>query len=391
MSPERCIYLDHAATSWPKAPGVAVAVAAALGAQLGNPGRAGHRASREAADHIEACRDALARLLGERDTSRVVLAPSCTQALSAALFGVIARERHAGRKPHVATTASEHNAVLRPLFHAADTGDAELAIVPCDSAGRLDPQEIAQHVQPETALVALAHASNVTGIVHDVRAISDAVRARAPEALIVVDAAQTIGMLPVHPAEMGADLVAIGGHKGLLGPPGTGALWVGPRATGRVVPLVHGGTGDSRARAVPDELPRGMESGTANAPACAGLLAALPEVIRGLDEQRLAHELALADRLARAIDALDGIEVVSARDGRRVPVVACRCEAMPGGEYAAALDASFAIACRSGLHCCPLLNDAIGCPDGTLRFSIGWSTTEAEIDAAIAAMRALTA
>jgi cysteine desulfurase / selenocysteine lyase len=387
------IYLDHAATSWPKPPQVARAAAEAIDAELGNAGRAVHAAARRSTAILEDCRKALADLLDEPDASRVVLADGCTYALNVAIHGTInAARRRGDPKPRIVTTQAEHNAVLRPLYTRSDMGEIDLRIAEVDRVGRVHREAVLEAMGDEPVLMlATQHASNVTGAVHPIAEIAGAVRERCAETIILIDAAQTAGLVPLHPRALGVDLVAIGGHKSLLGPPGIGALWVSERAEGCIESIVQGGTGDGRKRSMPDQLPRALESGTRNVPAAAGLLAALAEVRNGFDHDRLEHERALAGRLADRVGDIKGVRIVSDRQGVRTAVVSLVAPGMSAVELATVLDTSFNICAREGLHCAPLLHDAIGCPNGTLRLSVGWSTTEEDIEAAATALEDILA
>lgn len=397
---EELIYLDHSATSWPKADGVGAAMASAV--EAGNPGRGGHRAAREAGAIVDSTRAALASLLGEDDQRRVVFTSGCTDSVHTAIEGVVrACERtEPDSTPEIVFSAIEHNAVARGVAALASVGRASSAIVPVDATTRVDPEAVASACTEKTRLVCVLHASNVTGAVQPIRAIADAVREKAPSALLMVDAAQSIGVIPVRPHEMGADLVALGSHKGLRGPAGVGGLWIGERAWPddgdrggrRIDPVRCGGTGTaSEGDAMPDVLPLAFEAGSANVPAIAGLGAALRQVDLATTAQKqdLARELvtALRDRFGERVTVYGRADDA----GESLPTIALNIDGWDAGDLAQILDASFGIATRAGLHCSPRCHEALGTMDrgGTLRVSLGATTTRADTDRLLEALGAV--
>ena len=384
--PDRLVYLDHAAASWPKAEGVGAAMAEAI--ESGNPGRGGHRAAREAGAIVDSTRAALAALLGEDDPKRIVFTSGCTDSVHTAIEGVVrACERTGlGERPEVIFSAAEHNAVSRSVAALEGMGRASGTVVPVDEHTRIDPEAVASACSERTRLVCVLHASNVTGAVQPIRAIADALRKRAPRALVLVDAAQTIGVIPVKPRELGADLVAFGSHKGLRGPSGVGGLWIGERAWPNdgdhlIDPVRCGGTGTaSEGDAMPDALPLAFESGSANVPAIAGLGAALrSHTAASIESKRhLADELtsALRERFGDRVTVYGRTDVGT----ESLPTVTVNFEGWDAGDLAQVLDASFGIATRAGLHCAPRCHGALGTLDrgGALRISLGATTTKAE-------------
>lgn len=373
------IYLDAAATSYPKAPGVAEAMVRTLAEAGGNPGRSGHALAVAAQAIVSDTRRRLAAFLGAPDPTRVVFTANATDALNLALFGLL----HPGER--VVTTTMEHNAVVRPLAALAARG-VVVDRVACAPDGSLDPDDLARALRAgRTRLVAMIHASNVTGTILPAR---EAARlAHEHGALLLLDAAQTAGVLPLDVREVGADLVAVPGHKGLLGPPGTGALWVAPGVA--LAPLRHGGTGvRSEEERMPEGLPEGLEAGTLNTAGLAGLGAAL----RFLAERGVAaireRERALTTRLLAGLRGIPGLRLYGPGDPDRQ--VATASIALPGWEpmdLAAALDGSFGVAVRAGLHCAPVAHRTIGtAPLGTVRLSAGCFCTDAEVDEAVAAL-----
>jgi len=377
-------YLDNAATSWPKPPAVAREMVRFLEEIGANPGRSGHRLSVEAGRLVYQAREALAALFDLPDPLRIVFAPNATYALNLALRGLL----HPG--DHVITSGMEHNAVMRPL-RALEAQGVALTVVPCAPDGTLDPEAVRRALRPETALIVLNHASNVCGTILPVAEVGRI--ARQAGRLFLVDAAQTAGVLPISMQEMKIDLLAFTGHKGLLGPTGTGGLAIGERVPlERFEPLVRGGTGSrSEYETQPDFLPDKFESGTLNAVGLAGLLAGLNYLQeRGLAAIR-AQELALTGRLLAGLQGIPGATVYGPPDpARRVAVVSFNLAGLLPSEVALLLDERYDIACRPGLHCAPAAHRTLGTfPAGTVRFSLGPFNTAEEVDRAIQAVSSL--
>lgn len=387
----RELYLDHAATALPKAPGVADAVAQALtGTHFGNPGRGSHRQAVEAQRLIDTTRRAAAELLGEPDPDRVAFTAGCTDSLNLAIDGVLAQAEPSEHPLHVVTTQAEHNAVTRPLWHRQQTGRIELTTVPCGADAAVDSGAVAQALRPDTALVALQHASNVTGAVQDIPAVAQAIQERCPEARLLVDAAQTAGVLRLSAHELGADLLAFGAHKGLAGPTGIGGLWVHPRV-GTLPGWRRGGTGtDSNEPAMPSRMPECLESGTANTTALAGLQAALLQP--HAKETTLNTMLAWMDGVMNRTSASEGLTWhASPHDRARVPVACVSLRGWDPAELAAALDTGYGIQCRAGLHCAPGVHRAMGtlATGGALRVSPGPDVKPADADRLVSALTEL--
>lgn len=374
------IYLDNAATSWPKPDAVGAAMLAALDG--GNPGRGAHDAALASGRVLLAVRSRAARLLGAAP-ERVVLTHSATAGLNAAIAGLLSPGDHA------VTTDLEHNSVLRPLYRARAQGVA-LTIVRSER-GVVTPEAVAESLRPSTRLVVLTHASNVLGTVQP---IEDVARKCAERGVpVLVDAAQTAGLLPIDVDGWGLAALACGGHKGLLGPAGTGLLLLGEGVRPRAFEV--GGTGfDSLSETMPAELPEALEAGTPNVPGLAGLAASLDHV-----RDQVLHGSWRCVALARARELRDGLlatgrwaapDIDPAAWG--VPVLAGNLLDASGavidpGEVADAL-AERGIAVRSGFHCAPLLHARYGTgATGMVRFSPGHGTTVAEIDATAAAVR----
>lgn len=376
------IYLDNAATSFPKPPAVGSAIVEFLANSAGNPGRSGHALAVAAQRVVANTRAGLAHFFGVSDPSRIVFALNTTDAINIALWGLLSPG------DRVVTTSVEHNAIARPLTALADVG-VEVVRAPCAPDGTLDPSDVARLVvEKPTRLVAMTHASNVTGAI--LPAAEVAAIAHQHGALMLLDAAQTAGVLPIDVGRMQVDLLAFPGHKGLLGPTGTGGLYVAPEVKPR--PTRQGGTGTrSEEDRQPDQLPESLESGTVNTVGIAGLAASLEYVTaRGL-ETIAAHERCLTERLLKGLSGIPGLTVHGPRDAsRQVATVSITLEGWEPVDLGAALDSSFGVAVRPGLHCAPLAHRTIGTyPRGTVRLSPGPFTTEDEIDGALAALSAL--
>ncbi|HYT95228.1 MAG TPA: aminotransferase class V-fold PLP-dependent enzyme [Gemmataceae bacterium] len=367
------IYLDNAATSFPKPEVVYQALDAFARQSLANPGRAGHKMALAAERALDDGRHLLNQFFHGEGPERFVFTLNCTDALNMAFKGVLAEG------DHVITTDLEHNSVSRPLRAMELAGRITLTRLRADGSGTLDPDAVRRAITPRTRLIALTHASNVLGTVQPIGAIGRIARER--DLLFLVDAAQTAGVLPVDVQVLCIDLLAFPGHKGLLGPTGTGALYVGSRA--KVGAWREGGTGgDSASETQPREFPYFLEGGTPNVLGVAGLTAGIKYVQeQGLDRIH-AHETALTERLWRRLDEIGGYEVFGHRDlSRRVGTISFRNEALPAAELGGILDQAFEIAVRPGLHCAPYIHRSLGTfPEGTVRVSPGPFNTEEEID-----------
>ncbi len=357
------LYLDHAATSFPKAPGVAEEAARFLREDAGNAGRGGHALARRAADAVERARGELARLLGVGDAQRLALLPGCTAALNTALRATL----RPGQRVVIGPEA--HNAVLRPLHLLAAERGVIVEEVACDDLLRWDLEDLERRLRAApTAAVVVTHGSNVTGAVQDLPQV--VALARAAGARVVVDAAQTAGAVPLDLDALGADLVAFSGHKGLLGPTGIGGLVVA--ADLAVPPLVVGGTGTASEReAPPAELPGALEAGTANSLACAATATAARWVREQTPAALHARAAAAGARLREGLAEVPGVRLHAAAGPDDLPVVSFTVEGWDVHELATALDAAGACV-RAGLHCAPRAHRRLGtAPGGTLRASAG--------------------
>ena len=361
------IYLDNAATSYPKPPEVAKAVSGVMEKIGGNPGRGGHAGALAGGRIMEACRETAARYAGVSAPERVIFCLNCTDALNTAIRGTL----HAGDE--VLVSHAEHNAVMRPLMGYHDAGKITVRILPPDEKGLLSPAAVTEAIGPRTALCVLCHASNVTGVIQPAREIARACHEKGVPLLL--DAAQTAGTEDI--AAVRADMVAMPGHKGLLGPMGTGLLCLGDGMLPR--PLREGGTGSaSESLRQPAMLPDRLESGTANLPGIAGLLQGMKFALR----HRAAvaeYEQALRVRLRDGLMNIPGVSVYEgAADVPHTAVVSFNIRGMDSGQAADALDRR-RIAVRGGLHCAPSIHAWLG-TDGAVRASLGPFNTEKDVD-----------
>ena len=375
------IYLDNAATSWPKPPEVLKAMTDVLEYAGGNPGRSGHRLSIAAARVIYDTREGIARFFGVSDSLRVVFTSNATHAINLALRGIL--------KPgdRVVTSSIEHNAVMRPLRSLEKQG-VRLNIVPCASDGSLDVRKFGKAINSTTRLVVLTHASNVVGTILPVAEITSI--AHQAGALVLVDAAQTAGAIPIGIKAMGIDLLAFTGHKELQGPPGIGGLVIADGVdVSQIEPLIRGGTGShSDSEEQPEDLPDKFESGTANLVGIVGLGAGLKCIQeQGIDEIRN-HMKKLSLSLIDGLSALPKVKVYGALDPERsVAIVSFTATGKRVSEIGLRLDEEYGILSRVGLHCAPAAHKTIGSfPEGTIRLAPGIFTTMDDIQEAIQAI-----
>jgi cysteine desulfurase family protein len=380
------VYLDYAATAAIRPEEVADAVYHFLREVGATPGRAGHAPALAAGRIALRCRLALAELFAiEGDPGRIAFQLNATHALNSALAGFL-RPGDA-----VVRTQYDHNSVRRPVLALASGGVEERVLSGSPDGGvDLDELDLLLRGDNQPArLLAIPHASNVLGSVLPVAAMAE--RAHAVGARVLVDAAQTAGHLPIDVERMGVDLLAFTGHKGLLGPQGTGGLWV--REGVEISSLLHGGTGaDSAAPAMPATYPDHLEAGSQNAPGIAGLLAGVEWVQRSGVAALHLHESTLADRLIAGIRGIDAVTIHSPTTGERVGIVTINCEGVPAAALATRLERQHQVLTRSGLHCAPGAHEVLGTLEtGAVRLSTGWATTESEIDRAVLALADLCA
>ncbi len=379
----RAIYFDNAATSWPKPACVAEAMSLFLANDAANPGRAGHRMAVAAEKMLDRVRKSLADFVRASEPSRVIFSSNGTDALNIALKGLL-REGD-----HVVTTTLEHNSVSRPLEAMSRRGFITLTRVDFSPASCvIDPDDIRRAMTPRTKLVAMTHASNVLGTLQPIEPVGKI--AHDHGARFLVDAAQSIGLVDVDVEAMHVDALAFPGHKGLLGPTGTGALCLSSRiAAEQILPFREGGTGgDSSSPTQPAVFPHLLEGGTPNTVGIAGLGAAIDFVNARGPSQMLAHERAILTKILEAIAALPKIRIFGPKSaGDRVGALSITIDGYSPQEAAAILDESFAIAVRPGLHCAPYAHRTIGTfPDGTVRISPGVFTTSDDVDTLVRAL-----
>lgn len=376
------IYLDNAATTMHKPQTVIDAVTQAM-CSLGNAGRGATSGALDAARTIHGCRAKLARLLGCPRADHVCFTPNSTAALNTVINGVV---RPGDR---VVTTVLEHNSVLRPLNRLAVERDVTVEHAGCDANGVLDYDELERLVTSGTRAVVVTHASNVTGNAVDIARV--AAMAHAAGALVIVDASQSAGTAHIDMQAMGLDVVCFTGHKGLMGPQGTGGLAVAEGID--VAPWAMGGTGVHSFDALqPMEWPTRLEAGTLNGHGVAGLSAGLDFIeAQGGVEAIAAHERALADRFLAGVREIPEIKLYGSFDQpARSAIVSLNVGDIDSAEISDPLMQGWGIATRPGAHCAPLMHRALGTErQGVVRFSFGYFNTNEDVDTAIDALRDL--
>ena len=371
------IYLDSSATSFLKPPQVAEAVFRSFNT-IGNAGRGAHAPTLNASRLIYDTREKLAALFGTPDPSRIVFACNATEALNIAIHGAI----HPGE--HVITTACEHNSVLRPLYLKEEKG-TELTIIPADQKGRIRYDLLESSVKSNTSAIVLTHASNLSGNVTDLAFVSNF--AKKHGLLLIVDASQTAGSLPINVVKMGIDILCFTGHKGLFGPQGTGGLYVREGLT--LSPLKSGGSGvHSFDRHHPTDMPTALEAGTLNGHGIAGLNAGLDYILSTGVKNIHAKEISLARRFVNGISDISDLKLYGDIDAPlRTPIISLNIGNMSSASVSDILWEDYEICVRAGAHCAPLMHKTFGTEkQGAVRFSFSCFNTEAEIDTAIQAM-----
>ena len=371
------IYLDSSATSFLKPPQVAEAVFRSFNT-IGNAGRGAHAPTLNASRLIYDTREKLAALFGTPDPSRIAFTCNATEALNIAIHGAI----HPGE--HVITTACEHNSVLRPLYLKEKEG-TELTIIPADKKGRIRYDLLESSVKSNTSAIVLTHASNLSGNVTDLAFVSNF--AKKHGLLLIVDASQTAGSLPINVVKMGIDILCFTGHKGLLGPQGTGGLYVREGLT--LSPLKSGGSGiHSFDRQHPTDMPTALEAGTLNGHGIAGLNAGLDYILSTGVKNIHAKEISLSRRFVNGISDISDLKLYGDIDAPlRTPIISLNIGNMSSASVSDILWEDYEICVRAGAHCAPLMHKTFGTEkQGAVRFSFSCFNTEAEIDTAIRAM-----
>lgn len=377
-------YLDNAATSWPKPAEVSQAMVHFLESVGANPGRSGHRLSLDSARIVYQTRELIAQLFGAPDCLRVVFGLNITDSINLALHGML--------QPgdHVITSGMEHNAVMRPLRVLEKMGVC-LSVAPCELDGSLDPQKIEQAILPNTKMVVINQASNVCGAILPVRQVGEIVRRH--NLLLLVDAAQSAGVLPIDMQADRVDLLAFTGHKSLYGPMGTGGLVLGERVDiEKLQPVRQGGTGSrSELEIQPEFLPDRYECGTPNAVGLAGLSAALQWLAAtGLESIRK-HEKQLCQALIDGLSEIPGVILYGPKDAElQTATVGFNIQGVEPSTIGMRLEDEYNILCRVGLHCAPAAHRTIGTfPTGCVRFGLGVFNTHEQVQHAIQAVRGL--
>lgn len=376
-------YFDNSATSFPKPKQVIDKMVEVMTEYGANPGRSGHRLALEAGRGIYETREKLSKFINSKDAMNVVLTRNATASLNLAIKGLLKKG------DHVVTTTMEHNSVLRPIMKLKETIGIEVTILQADIQGQIDLKELEKAILPNTKLVVTTHASNVIGTIYPIEEIAKIVHSK--NAIYLVDASQSAGYLPIDVEKMGLDMVAMTGHKGLLGPQGTGALYI---RDGIILDSIEeGGTGSkSYEFKQPDILPDKYESGTPNTPGIIGLGEGIDYIEKFGLENIVEHEWELTKRFMDGIKDFKFINIYGPSvDQKRAPVVAINIGEEDSSEISNILDEEFDIATRPGLHCAPLAHKTIGTfEQGVVRFSFGYSNTIEEIDHAIESIKKIT-
>ena len=376
------IYLDNAATTLVKPACVVEAVTNAL-CSMGNSSRGTHGSSLKSARAVFSARLSLAKLFCAPGPERVVFTQNSTEALNIAINGLFSKG------DHVITTDLEHNSVLRPLYRLEDEGSITLSVVAADKRGCVDCEDFEALVKPETKAIVCTHASNLTGNVLDLYKIGAI--ARAHGLLLVVDASQTAGAYPIDMENMGISVLCFTGHKGLMGPQGTGGLCIAEGV--EIRPFKVGGSGvQSYSRTQPEELPTRLEAGTLNGHGIAGLGAGVEFILQTGVEEIHRQEIALAKRFYEGVSALPGVTVYGDfSNWDRTAVVTLNIGDYDSGAVSDVLEEDYGIATRPGAHCAPRMHHALGTAEqGAVRFSFSIYNTVDEVDAAVNAIKELT-
>lgn len=377
------IYLDNAATSFPKPESVYREMEKCIKEYGANPGRSGHKLALQAGRVIYSTRELLCRLFNIKDPMRVVFTLNATDALNLGIKGLLKEG------DHVVTTSMEHNSVARPLKFLESRG-IETTFVQCDQKGLLDPGDIRKALKKNTALIVCTHASNVTGTVMPVKEVGAIAREKGIP--FMVDAAQTAGVLDIDVEEMNIDLLAFPGHKSLMGPQGTGGLYI--REGIHLVQMREGGTGSSSENlSQPEIVPDRYESGTPNTVGIAGLGAGVKFLLEEGIHNIRRHEQELTRLMLEGLREIKNVKIYGPGDEKQqAPVISINIGDEDSGEISYILDREFNIATRAGLHCAPLAHKTLGTfEQGTIRFSMGYFNTREEIEAAVRAVEQICA
>ncbi len=374
------IYFDNAATTLQKPPCVIQAVTEAM-CSLGNSGRGIHGGALSASRIIYDTRATIAQLFGAESPDRIAFTANSTQALNIAIKGIL--------RPgdHVITTALEHNSVLRPLYELEDQG-VQLTILPADSIGNICYEDFEKEIQPNTRAIVTTHGSNLTGNLLDIGRIGSV--AKKHGLIYIVDASQTAGVFPIDVQSMHIDLLCFTGHKGLLGPQGTGGIYV--REGVEIRPLLSGGSGvQTYLRSHPSQMPTALEAGTLNGHGIAGLGAAVHYIQEiGLDQIRQKEQELMWDFYSK-VREIPGVTIYGDfTTGNRCAIVSLNIRDYDSGEVSDALSSEYGIATRPGAHCAPLMHQALGTVEqGAVRFSFSHYNTKEEVNIVVSALQEL--
>lgn len=377
------IYFDNGATSWPKPPEVIESMEHYLRVVGGSPGRSGHRLSTEAGRLVFETRELVAQLFNISASEQIAFTKNITEGLNYCLLTQL------NPGDHVITTSMEHNSVMRPLRYLESQG-LEITVIPCDTLGRCQPEDFEKAIKTNTKMIIVNHASNIIGTIQPLEAIGEI--AQTHNCLFAVDVAQTAGVLDLDVQKMHIDILAFTGHKGLLGPQGTGGIYFDPSI--KVKPLIYGGTGsNSEFEAQPLHMPDVLESGTLNAVGIVGLGAGIRFILeKGLKNIRN-HEEELTQYFIDNLITVPGVTLYGPLNAQeRTAVISLNIENTVCSEVGTILDEFFNIMTRTGLHCAPSAHKTIGTfPQGTVRFSFGIFNTLDEIKTSITAIKELAA
>lgn len=374
------IYLDHAATSWPKLPSATAAAIEFIENCGATSGRGSYRSAQMADRWVTDARLAVAKLIHAPNANCIAFCNSGTHALNAALYGLLRKG------DHVVTTAMEHNSVLRPLSQLVATEQISMTVVDCSERGSVAAAAVEAAMQPATRWIVVGHASNVTGAVQALAPFAAVAKSRGVG--LIVDASQTLGYIPIDVTASGIDVLAAAGHKGLRAWLGTGLLYVAPQFQSGLRPLMTGGTGSSSESIdVLSKWPQSVEVGNLNLPGIVSMAVAA----RAADTSQTWRPLYQA--LLSGLKAIPGVHLyVSADESTAIPVVSLAVEGWDNHDLASVLDANFGIEARAGLHCAALVHNFIGtrADGGTLRLSLGHESTLADVQAVLGALRSIT-
>ena len=387
MSQSTRIYLDNAATSWPKPPEVYDAVDR-YQREIGAPaGRGAYAAGQEVERTVADCRRQIALLLGVSDLKRIAFGFNGTDVLNIALHGLVQDG------DHVVTSIAEHNSVLRPLRWLRDHRNVSVTYVGCDEQGVISAKTVLEAITPQTRLVALTHASNVTGALQPIQEIAE--RMQSTSARLLIDAAQSLGHVPIDVKQTPIDLLAASGHKGLLGPLGTGVLYVAPGCEAEMESFRQGGTGTrSELDEHPEEMPDKLEAGNLNVPGLYGLAAGVAYLNKRVIDEIRQHEIERTQLLRERLASLAGVTLYGPPEAELCTgVTSFSINGMEPQEAASLLDSAFQIQVRSGLHCAPRMHEALGTQQlgGTIRASLGPFNSIDDIEALATAVEQISA